>query len=195
MENLRMDSYQPFSWQLVKRHGLSCVLLWGMGLPMLFFQQETAKWPGVLLLFFLSLLAVLDMHYGLLYDKLLLPWAALGIALEVLACLPWGLAEAAEAAALAGAFFGLLRFLSGGGLGWGDVKFIAVSGLWLGVEGVLVAIALAVSMGGILGIALLFGGSKPGDALPFGPCLSLGVYGAYVFGDSLWQFYWGQLLT
>lgn len=195
MKSLRIGEYQPLGLDMIVRHGTACLLFWLLGLPLLAFLPLPAlRLAGGALGVFLSMLAVLDFRYGLLYDRLLLPMALLGLGLELMGVLPAG-AEAALAASLGAAgCFGALRFASGGGLGLGDVKFATVLGIWLGYPGIVVATALAVCLGGLWAFGLLLRGHGAGECLPFGPCLSLGAYISYIFGEIIWQSYWEMLL-
>ena len=189
-----MDAYQPFGLEVLRLQGKKLLLCWLAALPCLHYLPGMEAWAvGAVFALFLSALAVLDGCYGLLYDRLLLPMALLGLALEFGSCLPWGVADALSAALGAGGFFCLLRFFSRGGLGWGDVKYVMVLGLWLGGRGTAVAVALAIMLGGILAVAMLLKGWSRNYALPFGPFLSVGAYLAYIWGESLWQIYWGMV--
>lgn len=195
MEGLRTGFYQPFTPALVKRHALVLVICLVLALPWLvLLPDQGQKGAGFLLAVFLVLLAVLDGYYGFLYDRLLLPLGIAGLFLESARVLPWGVDESVAASMAAGGFFFLLRLLSRGGLGWGDIKFAGVLGLWLGCKGIIVAVSLAVLTGGSLAFFLLLKGWGRGSCLPFGPFLSLGAYAAYLGGDMLWQGYWELLL-
>ena len=194
-ECLRIGSYQPFTWGLVKRHAKVVALCLLMALTWLLWLPEVRNMvAGACLTTFLVLLAVMDGYYGFLYDRLLLPLGALGLGLEFVQVLPYGLAESLLAAVLAGSFWTLVRFFSRGGIGWGDVKFAAVLGLWLGARGVMVAMALAVMMGGSLSFFLLALGRGRRMVMPFGPFLALGAYISYLCCDGLWQWYWELML-
>lgn len=194
MDYPRMDAYQPFGLEVLRLQGQKLLFCWLIALPcLLFVPGMKLRAAGAVFAMFLVALAVLDGCYGLLYDRLLMPMAVLGLALELWGCLPCGIEDALSAALLAGGFFCLLRFFSRGGLGWGDVKYVAVLGLWLGGRGTVAAVSLAITLGGLLAVALLMRGWSRNRALPFGPFLSLGAYLAYIWGESLWQFYWGLL--
>ena len=191
MKCLRIGIYQPFTAELVKRHALMVACCLVLSLPWLAFLPDwQLRAAGAFLAVFLVLLSVLDGYYGFLYDRLLLPLGAAGFLLEFWGLLPAGFEEALAASVAAGGFWALVRFASGGGLGWGDVKFAAVLGLWLGGRGMAVAAALAVLLGGAASAALLLRGWGKEAALPFGPFLSLGAYVSYIYGDMLWQQYW-----
>lgn len=195
MEGLRMSAYRTFDWPLLKQHGRACILCWLFCLPWLWLLPGgTARLAGAVLAGFLSVLAVFDAHYGLLYDRILLPLAVIGLVLEALGFLEAGWADSCLAAGTAGLFFCLLRFSSGGGVGWGDIKLAAAIGLWLGIRGTAAAVALAIVLGGFAACIMLTRGYEGKDALPFGPFLSVGAYAAYILGDSLWNWYWEMLL-
>lgn len=62
-----------------------------------------------------------------------------------------------------------------GGLGMGDVKYLAVIGLGLGVQGGLMAFVVAALAGGAVALALmLLRRVRATDAIPYAPFLALG---------------------
>ena len=67
------------------------------------------------------------------------------------------------------------------GLGFGDVKFFAVAGIWLGFKGVMPFLFIA----GVLGV--MTGGLwlllKKGPVFPFGPAIALSLYICVTFHD------------
>jgi Flp pilus assembly protein protease CpaA len=76
----------------------------------------------------------------------------------------------------AGALFLLVYFVSRKGLGGGDVKFMAVAGLYLGFRSVLPAMLYGSILSAIAGGVLLLTkriGRK--DAMPFAPFLYIGI--------------------
>ncbi len=85
------------------------------------------------------------------------------------------------AAALAGAIgalvvLALVRRLSRGGLGGGDVKLAALVGAVVGYPGVLLAGLVTATAGGAVAAALVVAGrAGRGTRIPYGPLLSLGA--------------------
>ena len=76
------------------------------------------------------------------------------------------------------------------GLGGGDIKFLAMVGAFLGVQGALSTMILSSVLGSVLGIFLiLFRGKGAKSAIPFGPFLALGTFCAFLFGDKFWEWY------
>ena len=83
----------------------------------------------------------------------------------------------------------ILAFLIGG-FGGGDVKLMAVCGLLLGWEGILLAFFIGVVIGGFTAIAkLLLKKAKKGDQMVFGPHLCLGITAALLYGEEIISLY------
>ncbi|MDO4204521.1 MAG: A24 family peptidase [Selenomonadaceae bacterium] len=139
---------------------------------------------------FLSITAAVDLRFGLILDRVS---AAFFVAVTLLklgtdadwtGCLLSG--------AAAGGFFLLLRQLSGGGLGLGDVKLAALLGWWLGPERCLLAIILSFITAVPVALALLLGGRYGWrSALPFGPFLALGAWLSFLFHGEIYTFWSG----
>ncbi len=76
------------------------------------------------------------------------------------------------------------------GMGGGDVKLMAMVGLFLGWQHTLLALVLAVVAGGLAGAVLLVTKVlKHGDYFPFGPFLAAGSLTALLFGQQILQGY------
>jgi leader peptidase (prepilin peptidase)/N-methyltransferase len=155
-------------------------LLW-LGCALWFADPVDAllvAWLGTALLF----LALVDAQFHYLPD--------IGVALAGLAGLLWlgwqdVLALWADHLAAAGLYGGLAlalrllvsRWKGREALGLGDVKLMAVAGLWLGLAGLPAFLILS---GGIGILCLLtarhFGGAGQGDAIAFGPALCLALF-------------------
>ena len=72
------------------------------------------------------------------------------------------------------------------GFGYGDVKLMAVSGLYLGWQYVIIAFFFAFITGGAYAtILLITGRAKSGEYIAFGPFLCAGVITALWFGRAL----------
>jgi len=75
------------------------------------------------------------------------------------------------------------------GFGYGDVKLMAVGGLFLGWYFVLIAFFFAFIWGGIYASFLLATGrAKRGEYIAFGPFLSAGIIAALWFGEAFLNF-------
>lgn len=76
------------------------------------------------------------------------------------------------------------------GMGGGDIKLVAIAGLLLGYQGILVTFFISTLTGSIYAIYLLVirkTGRK--TQLPFGPFLCVGVYTAFHFSNEIIQAY------
>ena len=72
-------------------------------------------------------------------------------------------------------------------MGFGDVKFMACIGAFIGWKGVLFTLVAASSIGAVIGLFTIAIGRREWSAkIPFGPYLSLGAL--------LWVFFGPQLL-
>lgn len=143
-------------------------------------------------------LASIDVEHFLLPDRITLPGIAIGLALQ-----PWwhgpGLLSAAIGAA-AGA--GVLILVWGlwylvrreHGMGFGDVKMLAMIGAFLGLRSTGVALFVAVLLGALTGLALLAVGRFGfRSKLPFGLFLGIGALVGLFFGDTLSTAYLGLM--
>lgn len=89
-----------------------------------------------------------------------------------------------------GGLFYLIAFLSGGGLGAGDIKLAAVLGLATGWPAVFLVFLMAFVSGAVMGIMLLLCKKKTWSAaLPFAPFLSLAYLLTAFWGREIWQWY------
>jgi leader peptidase (prepilin peptidase)/N-methyltransferase len=76
------------------------------------------------------------------------------------------------------------------GIGGGDIKFLAMVGAFLGAKGALETLILSSFVGSLLGVFLIIAKGKGGKtAIPFGPFLSGGAFCAFLFGETLWKWY------
>ncbi len=102
-----------------------------------------------------------------------------------------------DAAAAGG--IGLVLFLAlflafRGGMGMGDVKLAGVIGVWVGTQGLGVALFVTAISGGIVGVFLLVMGIRDRrDPVPYGPFLALGGMTTLLWGHGLWEWYLGLL--
>ncbi|MBR2216310.1 MAG: prepilin peptidase [Selenomonadaceae bacterium] len=149
---------------------------------------------GACLLCFLLAVSWLDIGYGRIYNKFLLPMAIMGFFYRLALRTAWlaestpVMLESLAGVLLGGIFLGGVRLVSHGGLGGGDVKLAMVLGLWLGAEELLWTIYVAFFSGSLAALWLTVTGNKP-SALPFGSCLAWGAYLAYGWGEM-----WEQIL-
>lgn len=113
-----------------------------------------------------------DMEQYLIFDVLLIPYAVLGIIAVIAMNLPLK-----EHLITAGALFAvtlIFAVLSRGGMGGGDIKLLAVIGLWLGKDLGLLAFVSGAVLGGLYAIFLLITKkADKGTAFPYGPFFTI----------------------
>lgn len=84
----------------------------------------------------------------------------------------------------------MLSILFKGGLGGGDIKLMAVVGIFLGWKLTWLALFIASIIGSIIGIVLIMLKKKDRKAMiPFGPFLSLGIMISMLYGQYIISFY------
>ena len=127
---------------------------------------------------FLAVTAWTDLKTLMIYDKVLIPMATVGIffdACNLLVPLDEGIIFGGGGFLL---MFSILK-LSRGGLGGGDVKFSAVLGIWLGAK-IFSAIFVASILAAAVGIIFFLRGNRK-IKIPFAPFLAVGAFVAYFF--------------
>lgn len=141
---------------------------------------------GLVLVTFLVPIAVIDLDLKIIPNKLTAPAAVLALALGA-ALEPSYLPEQLAAGAGALIFFLLPALIHQKGMGMGDVKLVAVLGLYLG-RAVAPAIFIALILGVVVGAAIVaskgvFDGRR--TKVPFGPFLAVGALVAFFVGDGI----------
>ena len=149
---------------------------------------------GLLLVAALVPIALIDVEHGLIPNRITLPAALAAVVAGVLLA-PAHVPEQAVAAAAGGGVFLTAALLYPRGIGLGDVKLVAVLGLYLGraaAPAILIALVLGCAAGGLIiardGIAA---GRR--TALPFGPFLAVGGLAALFVGEMLTDAYLDRL--
>ena len=122
-------------------------------------------------IFFLLLIACTDLEYEIIFDRMLLPFALL--ALPAIFALHLPLLTHLAAAAAGGAAALAFAVLTRGAMGGGDIKLLAVLGLWLGAK-LITAAAFGIVLGGIAALLLLVTKKRTRkEFFPYGPWFAL----------------------
>jgi leader peptidase (prepilin peptidase)/N-methyltransferase len=141
---------------------------------------------GLVLVTFLVPIAVIDLDLRIIPNKLTAPAAVLAVALGAV-LEPSYLPEQLAAGAGALIFFLLPTLVHSKGMGMGDVKLVAVLGLYLG-RAVAPAIFIALILGVVVGaVVIAMKGVSDGrrTKIPFGPFLAVGALVAFFVGDAI----------
>ena len=141
---------------------------------------------------FCALLVVVtltDLERRVIPNVVLIAGAVVAVALAA-STDPGSLGTRAIAAAAGGGFLFLVALAYPRGMGMGDVKLVAVMGLYLG-RAVAPALLIAFAAGALVGLAMIArrGASARKQAVPFGPFLALGGVIALWYGSAMVDWY------
>lgn len=128
---------------------------------------------------------VTDFEQQIIPNKVLLAAAVLAVGIAAVTD-PSSLPERFVAAVGAGGFMLAAALAYPRGMGMGDVKLVAVMGLFLGRD-VVPALAVAMVVGTVAGLVLLARDGRRG--IPFGPFLALGGVVGLLAGDEIINWY------
>lgn len=150
---------------------------------------------GLVLVTLLVPVTLIDLDHRIIPNRLTGPAAvaavAIGFALD-----PSGETGRLIAGAVGGGLFLLAALARPGGMGMGDVKLVAVLGLFLG-SALAPALLVALLAGSVVGAVIIARqGAAAGrkTAVPFGPFLALGGIVAVLVGQPLVDLYVGTFL-
>lgn len=141
--------------------------------------------------FLSALVAVtaIDLELQLIPDRITLPGIAVGFLTSFLGTrTTWP--ESLLGIIVGGGLLLAVIVLSGGGMGGGDMKLAAMIGAFLGYKLALLALLLAVIVGGVVALTLLSTGIRGRkDPIPFGPFLAIGAALALLGGEAFLAWY------
>jgi leader peptidase (prepilin peptidase)/N-methyltransferase len=140
-----------------------------------------------------SILVVTDLDHFRIPNRILYPGTVVCAALLVLgAAIDPGEESLIRALAGAGIYFGLLLLVfiaaKGEGFGFGDVKLAALLGLFTAFVAYRIlawALIITALLGAVPALLLLLMGKGRKAAIPYGPPLIFGAWGAIIFSSSL----------
>ena len=143
----------------------------------------------------LVVLAVYDLRWYLLPDKVLLPLIIPALIILGIDSVQAKSGEMVLKTLGAGVIFGGIFYLlaavsRGKWMGGGDIKLAFLMGLVLGIKKTALAMLLSFWLAAVIGLALIMSGKKKRtDQIPFGPFLILGTLVAYWFGTPIFEWY------
>jgi leader peptidase (prepilin peptidase)/N-methyltransferase len=144
---------------------------------------------GLVFVAMLVAVTLTDLDRRIIPNRILAVAAIIGAAL-VVATDPSSIPERAISAAAAGGLLFVAALAYPRGMGMGDVKLVAVMGLFLG-RNVAPAIFVALLAGSVAGLAIIAreGSGARKQAIPFGPFLALGGIVGLLAGDPMVEWY------
>lgn len=160
---------------------------------------------GLVFISFLIVLAGIDLEHKIVPSRLSVAGIIIGLLTAILPGFRFPLLLAFWGGVLGAGFiliaWALWRFILAApfrrfgvkqkeGMGWGDLPFATMLGVFIGPKGMGVGLASAVVVGVILGvIARVLGKTKAGQEIPFGPFLALGGLVGLFWGETLFALY------
>ena len=162
--------------------GLAVALFLGLAVP----ASVVGKALSCFLLCWLWLLWLIDYRFQFIFDDSLVP--LLTVAVVATPWLPFSIWQRLAAGAGAFVVLAALAILRRGALGGGDVKMMAVLGLWLGVNGIITTACIGFILGGVAASIMLLckvHGCK--DFFAFEPFLIIGAVVAWLGQVLLWK--------
>nr|SPS04835.1 Type 4 prepilin-like proteins leader peptide-processing enzyme [Includes: Leader peptidase; N-methyltransferase] [Candidatus Nitrotoga fabula] len=164
------------------------------------FGVSLATLGAMIFIWMLLVLSCIDLNTQMLPDEITLPLLWLGLLFNLFGTfidLSSAVIGAITGYLILWGIYWLFRLVSGKeGLGYGDFKFLAALGAWLGWQSIPVIILLASITGIISSIALITTARlSRNDPIPFGPFLALSGLIALFWGQTLTPAYMKLLLT
>lgn len=189
--------HQPISWQYpvveLLTAGLFGVSYKLMRPTSLATDLSLGLWLVILSL--LIILTVYDLRWMILPDAVILPTMVVAVLKLVVGALQAGslapLVSPVIAALVAGgAFYALAAVSNGKWMGGGDIKLAFVMGLILGLPKLGLAMLIGFNSAALIGVGLMIMGvKKRSDYIPFGPFLAGATVVAYLYGQSVIDWY------
>jgi len=182
----------PISWRYPIVEAITGVLF---VVHVLVIGPEWLLAPRLLFAAAMVALFAIDLEHQILPNVITLPGIVVGLAFSL--ALPPGLTSAVIGAVAGGGLPYLIAwayFLWRGvdGLGFGDIKMLAMIGAFLGWPAMLLTLALASITGALVGGALILLGRGDGQLkLPFGTFLAVSALVASLWGDGIILWYAG----
>lgn len=142
----------------------------------------------------LIVITMIDFDLQIIPDRLIIALGILGAVYLFIVQYPqYGariLYNSAIGFILGGSFFLMVAIVSNGGMGGGDIKLMAVLGLWFGWQKLLVLMLVTFISGAFISIILLLLKlKKMKDGIPFGPFIALAAYIVSIFGSGIIVWY------
>ena len=158
------------------------------------FSWSTLLVPYLFMVTVLIIVSVIDLERQIIPNKIMYPSIIIGLAAMGLVALAEGSAhifwESLKGFAVGGVPLALLALLIPKGMGMGDAKLAAFTGIFLGWHSQIVAFFFAFLLGAIAGVAMIVAGKKGRKSrIPFGPFLAVGAVISLFWGQSIWDFY------
>jgi leader peptidase (prepilin peptidase) / N-methyltransferase len=140
----------------------------------------------------LVIITAIDIEHQIIPDVITLPGIVLGLLAGTFTI---GYVDSLLGFFVGGGLFYALAVLSNGGMGGGDIKYIAAAGALLGWQKVLLVIFIGAFLGSLVGVFQIVVQKKSRKSLiPFGPFLAAGTLVTLFYGNTLIRLYLDYLV-
>ncbi|MGJ7044583.1 prepilin peptidase [Thermoanaerobacterium thermosulfurigenes] len=137
----------------------------------------------------LIVITFMDMEHKIIPNKVILIGLIAGVAFRLI-MINYGVWDYIVGFLVGGGVLLFISLLSGGGMGGGDIKLMAMIGLFIGWKLTISTLFLAVVLGAVGGIVLvLFKIKTRKDYIPFGPYISIACIISILYGYDLLNMY------
>ncbi|MCX7714953.1 MAG: prepilin peptidase [Clostridia bacterium] len=136
----------------------------------------------------LIILTFIDIYHMILPDKIVIFGLVIGVLYVLLVKKEY--IDSLWGALAGGGFFLLIALITRGNMGGGDIKLMAMLGIWLGLGGIAMTTVLAFVTGSVASLAIVAakkGGRK--TMVPFGPFICLGAAASLMYYTPILSFY------
>ena len=141
----------------------------------------------------LVIITAIDIEHQIIPDVITLPGIVLGLAVGSYTI---GYIHSFSGCLLGGGLFYLLAVLSNGGMGGGDIKYIAAAGALVGWQKVMLIIFIGAFLGSFVGLLQIAVQKKSRKSLiPFGPFLAAATLITLFYGNLLIRLYIENLVS
>jgi len=128
----------------------------------------------------------IDLQFGIIPDELIILFTIVTLIFLIVTSPGQILLHVFSAFGAFLLFLFLFLVTKGRGMGFGDVKYVAAIGFFLGFPDIVVGLYIAFLSGAVVSLLLILRGKKHlKSTIPFGPFLAIGTLIAYLFADVL----------
>lgn len=165
-------------------NGLFYVFVYNQyGLTVLFFAFA-------ILTSILLVLSVIDYYFQIIPDRVVLFGIVISMLFHLAFSYPYSILDGSLGFLTGGGIFFLIAWVTKGAMGGGDIKLMAMLGLWIGVKNILMISVLSFFIGAVVSIALMIlkrKGRK--DMIPFGPFIAAAAMLVILYGQEIFRWY------
>lgn len=134
---------------------------------------------------------IIDLRHQIIPDECILFGLVVGILLHIISVYDISILSGLIGFLVGGGIFLTIALVTKGAMGGGDIKLMAMLGLWFGTTDILVIALLSFFIGAIMSIFLIIFKLKTRkDMIPFGPFIALATLIVILYGQEILTLYY-----